>query len=302
MPRRACRWLYWRFWVQLGATLAANNGLLTVTKGVCWPGLNCWACPTAAFGCPVGALQNSMGAWRWQVTATSLPYALLALPWYVIGSLLIIGGLLGRMACGWACPFGWFQELIHRLSPRTLFMPRWAGYVRYAVLVGLIAFVPFLTGEPWFCKLCPQGFLEGGIPQPLLRPELRSGIGWMWYTKLAIFLSVVVSAIFVRRPFCALLCPLGAVYALMQPHSLWRTVFLPDKCTNCLWCVRHCPQGIDPRRDVWSHLCIACLECRKCPFEAIVCVPAWRVGELPPRRTGRQGASATDAGMPATPS
>ncbi|MCX7598110.1 MAG: 4Fe-4S binding protein, partial [Armatimonadetes bacterium] len=112
----APRWLYSRFWVQLLATIVANNGLLQTTKAVCWPGLNCWACPTAAFACPIGAIQNALGAWRWRLAAGVSLGALAALPWYVIGGLVAFGAVFGRMACGWLCPFGWFQELVGRLS------------------------------------------------------------------------------------------------------------------------------------------------------------------------------------------
>jgi polyferredoxin len=274
------RWLYLRFWVQAAATVIANNGLLRATKTICWPGLNCWACPTAAFACPIGALQMSMGAWQAKVADHGLVAALLFLPWYVLGGLLLAGGLGGRLVCGWICPFGWVQDLLGRISPRKLRPPRWLSYSRYAILVGLVFIVAYWTGQPWFCKLCPQGFLEGGIPQPALDPALRAGIGWLWYTKLAIFLAVVAASIFMLRPFCAMGCPLGAIYAMMQPYSLYRTVFLRDKCTNCEWCVRTCPQGLDPRADIDGALCVSCLECRKCPARAIVSTSAWRAADL----------------------
>ncbi|MCX7599594.1 MAG: 4Fe-4S binding protein, partial [Armatimonadetes bacterium] len=201
---------------------------------------------------------------------------LAALPWYVIGGLVAFGAVFGRMACGWLCPFGWFQELVGRLSKTKIKLPRVAGYFKYGVLIGLVFVVAYWTGEPWFCKLCPQGYLEGGIPQPLLRPELRSGIGWLWWTKLAIFAVFAAGVVFIRRLFCATACPLGAIYALMNRWSLWRTVYLADKCVNCGWCVRACPAGIDPRRELEGHLCVSCLECSKCPYEAIVSAPAWR--------------------------
>lgn len=276
---RGPRWLYWRFWVQLVATIFVNNGLLQATKGICWPGLNCWACPAAAFACPLGALQNAMGAWRWRLAGSGLAAALLALPWYVIGGLLLVGALFGRMVCGWICPFGWFQDLLARIHPLKLRLPRALSYFRYLVLVALVLAIPFATGQPWFCKLCPQGYLEAGIPQPILRPELREAIGWLWYTKLAIFLAFAGAAVVIRRPFCAVACPLGAIYSLMHRYSLWRVVFLKDKCTDCMWCVRNCPQGIDPRTDLDGHMCIGCLECQKCPFGAIVSLPAWRASE-----------------------
>lgn len=280
MARKGPKWLYWRFWAQLGATALANNGLLDATKSLCWPGLNCWACPTASFACPIGTIQNAMGAWRWRLAAGPVTGALLALPWYAIGTLVVVGAVFGRMACGWVCPFGWFQELLGRLSRKKVRLPRLAGYAKFAVLVGLVFVVAYRTGQPWFCKLCPQGYLEGGIPQPLLRPYLRGGIGWLWWTKLGILVAFAVGSVVVRRPFCATACPLGAIYALMNRLSLWRTVFLADKCVNCEWCVRACPAGIDPRRELEGHLCVSCLECSKCPYGAIVSAPAWRAAVL----------------------
>ncbi len=298
MRPRGPRWLYWRFWVQLATTIFVNNGLIQATKSVCWPGLNCWACPTASFACPLGALQNSFGAWRWKVAASGLLAAIALLPWYVIGGLLLIGGLAGRMVCGWLCPFGWFQELLAKLSRVKFCLPRWTGYFRYLILLALVIVIPYWTGQPWFCKLCPQGFLEAGIPQPLLHPELRSGIGWLWYTKLAIFVGIVLAAVVIRRPFCTLFCPLGAIYALMHRYSLWQARFLPDKCTNCMWCVRNCPQGIDPRVDLNSHLCIGCLECQKCPFDAIISGPVWRVERLASESYKRLADEAESNGQP----
>lgn len=277
MKFSARRLLYLRFWVQLAAAVLANNGLIRTTRGLCWPGLNCWACPTASFACPIGALQNSLGAWRWQAASSGVFSALAALPWYVVGSLLAVGAIFGRMACGWICPFGWFQELVGRLRRRKFRLPRHLFYVRYAILVGVAIGVAYWTGQPWFCKLCPQGFLEGGVPQPILRPELRSGIGWLWFTKLGIFIAVVLAAVFTKRPFCAIACPLGAIYSLMARYSAWRLAIIRERCTNCMWCVRNCPQGIDPRYELNSHACIGCLECQKCPFGAIVSLPAWRM-------------------------
>lgn len=278
--RHGPRWIYARFWVQAASTIFANNGFLHATKSTCWPGLNCWACPTAAFGCPIGALQDALAAWRWKVADVGVLGAMVALPWFVVGSLLLAGGLGGRLVCGWICPFGWLQDLLAKITRRKLRMPHWLIYTRYVILVGVVFIVAYWSGQPWFCKLCPQGFLEGGLPEPALHPELRPLIGWLWYVKLGIFAVTVLAAVFLVRPFCAVACPLGAIYALMQPVSLYRTVLLRDKCTNCGWCVANCPAGIDPRTDTEGILCVSCLECRKCPTGAMVSTHAWRAREL----------------------
>ncbi len=254
-------YLRFRHLIQLLSALVINSSFLVglSARGVCVPVLNCWACPGAAFACPLGALQDAIADAR----------IVFALPLYILGLMLTFSALFGRMMCGWLCPFGLVQELLGKLNrhPRTL--PRWMGYLKYAVLVGLVLIVPYMTGIPWFCRLCPQGALEGGIFQPLLHPELRPLIGSWWYTKIAILVGVMLAAVFYRRPFCHSICPLGAFFSLFNRFSLIRLRFDPEKCTDCGWCVQHCPQGLDPRREVDNYLCVGCLECAKCPFGAI---------------------------------
>ena len=59
-----------------------------VTKGLCVPGLNCYSCPGAVGACPIGALQNALAAPDHR------------LPFYLLGTLLAFGALLGRTVCG----------------------------------------------------------------------------------------------------------------------------------------------------------------------------------------------------------
>ena len=123
-----------RWKIQLLATLACNPFLSNFfkgklyrgpLKGVCVPGLNCYSCPAAAASCPIGSLQAVVGAPQYQVS------------YYVVGILLFLGALLGRGICGFLCPFGWFQELLHKLPTRKYSTRRLHGltYLKYGVLV-----------------------------------------------------------------------------------------------------------------------------------------------------------------------
>ena len=147
------------------------------------------------------------------------------------------------------------------------------------LVVGVFA-IPYYTGQPWFTKLCPQGALQGGIFQPLLHPELRAGIGSFWYIKQAILLLTVVAMIFILRPFCGVICPLGAFFSLFNRISAWQITYHPQACTDCGWCVQHCPMGLDPRQEVNGAQCISCLECQKCPHGAIRSHPLWQRQQL----------------------
>ena len=73
------------------------------TKQVCVPGLNCYSCPGAAGSCPIGALQAVIGSSKFRFS------------YYITGFLILLGVLLGRFICGFLCPFGWFQDLLHKI-------------------------------------------------------------------------------------------------------------------------------------------------------------------------------------------
>ena len=72
-------------------------------KKLCVPGLNCYSCPGALGSCPIGALQAVLSSRNFQFA------------YYVVGFLLLIGALLGRFVCGFLCPFGWIQDLLHKI-------------------------------------------------------------------------------------------------------------------------------------------------------------------------------------------
>ncbi|HPJ72705.1 MAG TPA: 4Fe-4S binding protein, partial [bacterium] len=119
-------------------------------KTACCPGLNCYACPYAAVSCPLGALQNfiAVGSYHFSL--------------YLGGFLLAVGGGLGRMVCGWLCPFGLFQELLHRIPSPVFPFPRRLRHLRWPVTAVLIVLVPLILEKPGYCAwLCPAGALEG---------------------------------------------------------------------------------------------------------------------------------------------
>lgn len=267
------RWLYYRGYVQFCSTLLANSYFLRGLKGFCYPVLNCWSCPAANFACPIGALQNASIATHSGLAAGKPLWSLL--PFYVLGTLVLCSVLLGRMMCGWLCPFGWLQDLMGRLRLQKFKLPKWTGCIRYGFLVGAVFIIPYYTAEMWFTKWCPQGALQGGIFQPLLHPELRPGMQTMWYVKQGILLATLVAMIFIRRPFCVMICPLGAFFSLFNRWSAWQIKYDSRACTNCMWCVENCPVDIDPRREVDGANCISCLECQKCPYGAIHSQPRW---------------------------
>ena len=125
--------------------------------------------------------------------------------------------------------------------------------------------------EPCFCKyICPAGTLEAGLPLVFSRPELRELVGPVFLVKLGILATVIVAATLIWRPFCRVLCPVGAFYGLLNPIGLWRLQVDESRCIACHACSHRCPAGLVSYRDPNSTACVRCLECTKvCPTGAL---------------------------------
>lgn len=237
------------------------------TKALCVPGLNCYSCPGAVGACPLGALQNALA------DSAHRP------AFYAVGVLLLFGLLLGRTVCGWLCPFGLLQELLHKLPGPKLKKSRftrtlsWGKYGLLAILVLAVPLGAALRGDgplPAFCKyLCPAGTLEGALPL-LLHPAnegLRGLLGALFHWKLLALMGILAACVFVYRAFCRFLCPLGALYSLTTRLALIGVRLDEKRCTDCGLCRRVCPVDI---RQVGDRECVACGKCvERCPVSAI---------------------------------
>ncbi len=263
-----------RGWVQLFSAVVWNPMLGNFISGhiyrgklkqICIPALNCYSCPGAIGSCPLGSLQ------------TVLADPFYNFSFYVIGYLLVFGSILGRWICGWVCPFGMIQEWLHRVPFPKMLLPRWMGGVKYGILAVFVLYLPMAgakslgLGEPAFCKyICPAGTLEAGLPLLGLVPGLRSALGSLFALKLFILLLVVVVSFMIFRPFCRVLCPLGAIYGLFNPVSWYRYQCAREACTGCGSCAAVCKMGVNPAIRPNSPECIRCGDClRSCPQGAL---------------------------------
>ena len=243
-------------------------------RNVCVPGLNCHSCPTALMGCPIGMMQHFSATHRF--------------PWFLIGFLAIIGLLSGRFTCGWLCPFGLVQDAMHWFKKINIRIPRFLNYFKYAVLVGVVLIIPYFTYEHWFSKLCPCGALIAAIPWAIWNPVNPDfgvasippdAIGAMFWIKMWILGFFLLLFLFIRRPFCRTVCPLGATYALFNRISLV-SLKVTDDCTNCGRCREVCPMDLEVQREVNSENCIKCLDCTQCEHVKFTWNLPWRKSEV----------------------
>ncbi|SHH44777.1 4Fe-4S binding domain-containing protein [Caloranaerobacter azorensis DSM 13643] len=228
-------------------------------KRICVPGLNCYSCPGALGFCPIGSLQLIISDVKYKFS------------FYVVGFLTLIGVLLGRFVCGWLCPFGLIEELLYKIpSPKLKVSKKFQKlkYLKYFILVIFVILMPMFwvndmgIGFPTFCKyICPVGTLEGGIPLVILNKSLRSIVGFIFAWKVALLIIVIILSIIIFRPFCRFICPLGAIYSLFNPISVYRLDIDSSKCTECGNCAKKCKLDIEVYKNPNSLECIRCGEC-----------------------------------------
>ncbi len=266
-----------RHLIQALGALAVNGNLKGFVSGeiytgagknICLPVLNCYSCPGALGSCPIGSLQAVSNHPQFNFS------------FYVAGLLAVFGILAGRFYCGWICPFGFFQDLLAKISKKKINFrfDRIFRYLKYLVLLFLVLLLPALLtneygiGAPLFCKyVCPAGTLEAGIPLLLLQPGLRSLLGFLFGWKLLLALAIVAISIFITRAFCRYLCPLGAILGLFQLASFYRFGCEQDKCISCGLCAKVCPMDLDPVVEPNSPECVRCRDCiNVCPTTALV--------------------------------
>jgi polyferredoxin len=174
----------------------------------------------------------------------------------VIGLLIlfiIVVLVTGRIFCGYLCPIGAVQELAYHVPVKKA-MPVEKNALFVIRLVILLIF--FATAF----------FLSTGI---------LSYFGIIQFFNLdivsilfVVFLVLLFVSLSFYRPFCRIICPLGALYSLAAMKSLFKFQ-RSEACTDCRKCEAECPTNEAKREDAKGdcYLCGRCVEV--CPADAI---------------------------------
>ncbi len=233
-------------------------------KQFCNPGMNCYSCPAARLACPIGSMQAVSGSMNFKLS------------FYVIGFVLALGVVFGRAICGFFCPFGLIQELIYKIPFPKKKLWKWLTYVKYVLLAVFVVIMPVTMvnelgmSSPAFCEyICPAGTLEGGIPLLSTHPELRATLGALFSVKACILIITLIGCLSVCRFFCKVMCPLGAIYGLLNKVSIYHMECNKKTCVSCGKCHNICPMDVDPVKNPNSAECIRCGKCvASCPKES----------------------------------
>ncbi len=216
---------------------------------------------------PLGSFARGMGLHPSPVCAITRPFQFLnagrpvPLLFFSILAFIAFFSIAGnKLFCGWACPVGAFQELLHAvpLHRKLKFRMRFSlsSAVRVLVFAAFLVVV-FRTGRSLYDYYNPFEFFH-----------------WKFGVLAVTALSTTgAAALFIFRPFCYLICPIGLFTWVLEHLSLVRVKVLRDKCSDCGICIDRspCPAVRSIVEGKWSrpdcHACGRCIEV--CPEEAL---------------------------------
>jgi len=214
-----------------------------------------------------------------------------------LGTFLILFVFLNKAFCGWICPLGTFQELLHNLGQKLGLRRRESldqGLVRrmrpvkWLILLLLVFGFPLMTGIGWvnhdlgdpFCRICPSRILTtlatGDSSQLYLDSANTTTLVLSLIADFMFGLMIALS-LTIRQPFCRI-CPMLALHAVFRKLGLLRLVKnATPRCDRCGLCAKACPMDISEihtemqKRDVTFEDCTLCGRCVEfCPYKDVL--------------------------------
>ncbi len=179
-------------------------------------------------------------------------------------SLFVFVGVLtvasNKSFCGWTCPIGALQELFYKIPLPKKFKTKipfkLSNFIRFAIFV---IFIVLLLGLSFSLYLYLNAFHV---------------LHWTWSWELLIPIGIAfVGGLFIYRPFCYTVCPLGLATWVLEQVSVLRVRLDKQACTDCKICLKKSPCPTVPAILQEKKIrpdCHACGECIKvCPEDAL---------------------------------
>jgi polyferredoxin len=287
VPRRPAAWrtkVRWTRHTVQGAVIALVGwqAVRKVTSGG----------DSAEAWCPLGGFET---LWTLVTTGRTVPHVHTSS--LVLSVAVLVLALAGRgFFCGWLCPLGTIQEMVHKagravtdrvpgLRQLRRRLERDASTERWHRIDRLLRWGRWLVLAWAIIGAAATGTMVFREADPWI--ALLSVAEFEFSLAFAVLIATLVLALFIERPFCRYACPLGAVLSLagkLSPIAVQRD---DSACLDCDLCNKACLMAIpvNTRTRVTDASCTGCLECvGACPSQEGLAVTL-AMPTFPPRRS-----------------
>lgn len=237
-------------------------------------------------------------AWfGWMAKIQFLP-ALLALNIGVLGGLIILTVLIGRVYCSVICPLGIMQDFFAWIGKkvkknRYSYSPaiNWLRYLMLGLMIGAIAasigiVVAILAPYSSYGRIVASflrplwiwgnnalaGVAEHYESYAFYSVESRLTVIWVMITAGVTLIALAILSWRNGRTYCNTICPVGTVLGVLSRFSVFAPVIDKSKCNGCGLCARNCKSAcIDSKNHLIDYSrCVTCFDCiEKCNKGAI---------------------------------
>jgi len=212
----------------------------------------------------VAFLHSLLSGFRWE---TFLIEPVIFLLWSFVALGLLFWGR--GVYCGWLCPFGALQELLHSLGrrfgvpqinvPQPLHERLWV--IKYTLFVGILALSFYSMRD---------ALILAEVEPFKTSISLRMMREWPF---VAFVFAILAAGLFIERAYCRYVCPLGAGLAIPAKLRIFDWLKRRPQCgRECRLCETQCTVGaIDPIGRINPNECVLCLRCQMIYSDPATC-------------------------------
>lgn len=180
-----------------------------------------------------------------------------------------------KMICAWGCQFGMLQDLIFRINrdedDKKGIIKQYKIPFVVTNSIRILFFIVFTVTA----MMLAQDIISPIDPFKIFKPQ------FLLLPGIIMLVMLLISSLFIYRPWCHLFCPFGLAGWLVEKISRYKIVVDYNKCTTCLACEKACPSTVMSailRRDKIIPDCFSCGTCVSvCKFEAVSFTSAKRI-------------------------